>query len=204
MSRPMFPLFSIVVVMWRSRWSLPATHLRSCSPIEITTRHRKVSVYSELRTSKRFDLILGIEYFPFTSVHHWGESPIGQWTLRVETRRPQTRESLKSAKEEPTGALKHFGLLFYGSFAEEETKHRPGSNTFAFTPNDDELRTIYNLELSLRQSPHLMQKRDYQNLLKERQVREETRENSSRFERFRKFFTFWIFFFFSSRVNLSH
>lgn len=124
------------------------------------------------------------------SAHHWGESPIGQWTLRIETRRPQTRESSKSAQEEPTGVLKHFGLLLYGSFAKEETTARPRSNAFAFTPNEDELRTIYELELRLRQSPRLMQKRAHQNLIKERQVREETSENPSLFERFRKFFSF--------------
>ncbi|CAF3842179.1 unnamed protein product [Rotaria magnacalcarata] len=133
----------------------------------------------------------GIKYFPFMSAHKWGESPIGRWTLRMETRSPQNEGSIKSASLDDTGEISYFGLRLYGSYASHEEKNniqkRQDSN--AFVPTQRELEWIYKRELSIRQSPNVMQKRDYQNVMNERQVSKENSEQSL-FSSFRKTFGF--------------
>ncbi len=125
------------------------------------------------------------------SVHKWGESPIGRWTLRIETRTPQTRESKRTAIINNSGELTYFGLRLYGSYTSNDEKSniqkRQDSN--AFVPRQQELEWIYKRELSRRQSPNVMQKRDYQNLINERQRRKETSDQSL-FSTFRKSFGF--------------
>ncbi|CAF4662662.1 unnamed protein product, partial [Rotaria magnacalcarata] len=56
-------------------------------------------------------------------------------------------------------------------------------------PTQRELEWIYKRELSIRQSPNVMQKRDYQNVMNERQVSKENSEQSL-FSSFRKTFGF--------------
>lgn len=132
----------------------------------------------------------GIKYFPFMSVHKWGENPIGRWTLRVETRKPQNRESKKSAMKNDPGELIYFGLRLYGSYTSKNDKSfqkRQESN--AFVPSKREIEWIYNKELSIRQSPNVMQKRDYQNIIKKRQQPKED-SNESFFSIFLKRFHF--------------
>ncbi|CAF5067403.1 unnamed protein product [Rotaria magnacalcarata] len=125
------------------------------------------------------------------SAHKWGESPIGRWTLRMETRSPQNEGSIKSASLDDTGEISYFGLRLYGSYASHEEKNniqkRQDSN--AFVPTQRELEWIYKRELSIRQSPNVMQKRDYQNVMNERQVSKENSEQSL-FSSFRKTFGF--------------
>jgi subtilisin-like proprotein convertase family protein len=132
---------------------------------------------------------LGIRNFPFMSVHKWGESPIGRWTLRIETRVPQNRESKKSAINRDSGELSYFGLRLYGSYTSNDNKHenqkRQASN--AFIPTEQELEWIYKRELSIRETPNVMEKRDYQNLIDERQRRKENPDQSL-FSTFRRAF----------------
>jgi subtilisin-like proprotein convertase family protein len=125
------------------------------------------------------------------SVHKWGESPIGRWTLRIETRTPQNRESKKSAINNDIGELSYFGLRLYGSYTSNDNKNnvnkRQESN--AFVPTQGEIEWIYKRELSIRESPNVMQKRDYQNLVDKRQRPTED-TNKSLFSTFRKAFGF--------------
>ncbi|CAF3652985.1 unnamed protein product [Rotaria sordida] len=125
------------------------------------------------------------------SAHKWGESPIGRWTLRIETRTPQNDGSMKSAMEDGTGELSYFGLRLYGTYSTNDEKNniqkRQESN--AFLPTQSELEWIYKRELSIRESPNVMQKRDYQNLINERQRRKENSDQSL-FSTFRKTFGF--------------
>jgi subtilisin-like proprotein convertase family protein len=125
------------------------------------------------------------------SVHKWGESPIGRWTLRIETRTPQNRESEKSAITNDSGELIYFGLRLFGSYSSNDNKNnkqkRQESN--AFIPTANELEWIYKRELSIRQSPNVMQKRDYQNVINERQRRKENSDESL-FSTFRRTFGF--------------
>ncbi|CAF3726887.1 unnamed protein product [Rotaria socialis] len=133
----------------------------------------------------------GIKYFPFMSAHKWGESPIGRWTLRMETRSPQNEGSIKSGSFDDTGEISYFGLRLYGSYASHGEKNniqkRQDSN--AFVPTQRELEWIYKRELSIRQSPNVMQKRDYQNVMDERQAPKENSQQSL-FSSFRKTFGF--------------
>jgi subtilisin-like proprotein convertase family protein len=126
------------------------------------------------------------------SVHKWGESPIGRWTLRIETRTPQNRESERSAITNDLGELSYFGLRLYGSYSsnnEQKTNIQKRQESNAFIPTEEELEWIYKRELSIRQSPNVMQKRDYQNLINERQRRKENSDQSL-FSIFRQKFGF--------------
>ena len=122
----------------------------------------------------------GIKFFPFMSVHKWGESPLGRWTLRIETRQPQKAESKRSAAKNPAGELIYFGLRLYGSYSSSanSTKHQKRQETNAFVPNEQELEWIYKRELSIRDSPNVMQKRDYVSLINKRHQQSRTTENS--------------------------
>jgi hypothetical protein len=114
------------------------------------------------------------------SVHKWGESPIGRWTLRIETREPENRDSKKSAAKSDPGEFAYFGLRLYGSYSSEKDKTtvQKRQESHAFVPSTRELEWIYQRELSIRQTPNVMQKRDYQNLVNERQVRKANPEES--------------------------
>jgi proprotein convertase P-domain-containing protein len=133
----------------------------------------------------------GIKHFPFMSVHKWGETPIGRWTLRVETRTPKTRESERTAMKNDPGELIYFGLRLYGSYTSNNEKSslqkRQESN--AFVPTEEEIKWIYKRELSIRESPNVMQKRDYQNLIDKRQHLKDNSDQSL-FSTFRKKFGF--------------
>ena len=125
------------------------------------------------------------------SVHKWGESPVGRWTLRIETRAPQNYESKKSAMNGDFGEMTYFGLRLFGSYLpnseENDVPKRRESQTFI--PTQHELEWIYKRELSIRQSPNVMQKRDYQNLINERHHRKENSDESL-FSKFRRVFGF--------------
>lgn len=125
------------------------------------------------------------------SAHKWGESPIGRWTLRIETREPQTRESRRSAMANSIGELSYFGIRLYGSYTSNNVKNsiqkRHQSN--AFVPTSREIEWIYERELSIRETPNVLKKRDYTNLLNERQHAKEI-EKPSVFSSFREKFGF--------------
>lgn len=136
-------------------------------------------------------LILGAKHFPFMTVHKWGESPLGRWILRVETRSPQTRESRRTAEENEVGELSYFGLRLFGSYTGNNgtDQHQKRQESNSFVPSEREIEWIYKRELSIRDSPKVMQKRDYQNLLNEREQRIDTPDQSL-FSTFRKKFGF--------------
>ena len=142
--------------------------------------------------------ILGIEYFPFLSVHHWGEYPIGRWILRMETRIPQTIDSTRSALiYEGRSELGHFGLRIYGSNDLEETdvlREKERTQTKAFMPSEGEIDSIYRREFHLRTASTVMHKRDYEKLRNERQLlkeqRSEIEQDNSVFGYFRRIFHF--------------
>ena len=129
------------------------------------------------------------------SVHHWDENPIGLWTLRMETREPQNRYSKISASlfENPS-EISYFGLRIYGSKDLDEkndVQREKRNRNLAFTPSEAEIQSIYKREIALRQSPHVLAKRDYDQLVKERQLRKlEDQQNGSVFQRFRQIFGF--------------
>lgn len=133
------------------------------------------------------------------TVHNWGESPIGSWILRVETREPQNKKSMKSAsKHGDTGELIHFGLRIYGSSDLDgqntgEMSQR-SKQSYAFVPTSDEITSIYKHELAAREAPKIMQKRAYENLIKRKQVRKKNENESpidkSLFGIFRRTFNF--------------
>ena len=125
------------------------------------------------------------------TVHKWGESPVGRWILRVETRTPQTRESRRTAVENEAGELSYFGLRLFGSYAGNNGtgQYQKRQETNSFVPSEREIEWIYKRELSIRESPKVMQKRDYQNLINEREQRVENVDQSL-FSTFRKKFGF--------------
>ena len=127
------------------------------------------------------------------SVHHWGEYPIGTWTLRLETRKPRDQDSFKSAlKYEGSSELSHFGLRIYGSTdltKENDHEREKRHQKRAFTPTEEEIRGIYKREFALRKSPNVMEKRAYDQLVEERQRRKQE-EDGSVLQQFRRFFGF--------------
>ena len=141
---------------------------------------------------------LGVKYFPFMSVHHWGEYPIGVWILTIETREPKTSESDKSAKQyKEIGELSYFGLRIYGSHdpTEKDDAEREKRETQqAYVPSKRALQEMYLRETAARISPNMMKKRDHQVLLKEKQIQQEIlnkkAEDQSWFSLFRRAFSF--------------
>lgn len=132
------------------------------------------------------------------SVHNWGEDPIGRWTLRMETRLPQTEDSINSAfSYEGRSELSYLGLRIYGSNDPGEKDLPLGTRrqqNHAFVPSQEDIHSIYQRELQLRNSPSIMQKRDYEKLLQERralkQKRDEIDQDQSMFGHFRRVFHF--------------
>jgi hypothetical protein len=132
------------------------------------------------------------------SVHHWGEYPIGLWRLRIETREPQNRNSKKSALTyKGPSELSYFGLRIYGSNDPDEennVERKKRNQNSAFVPTESEIHSIYKRELAIRKSPDVIQKRDYDHLLKERQLRkqkeDEIEQDGSVFQQFRRVFGF--------------
>lgn len=123
------------------------------------------------------------------SVHKWGESPLGHWTLLVETREPQNRESRKSAKENEEGVINYFGLRLYGTHGSEKANETitKRHETTAFIPSATELEQLYHRELSRREFSNVMKKRHYQNLLDKRENSKETQDQSILSSFLRKF-----------------
>ena len=132
------------------------------------------------------------------SVHNWGEDPIGRWTLRMKTRLPQTTKSIKSVLAyERSSELSYFGLRIYGSNDPDKKDVSPGKKrgrNYAFVPSEDEIHSIFQRELQMRNSPSIMQKSDYDKLLEERrqlkQKRNEIDQDPSFFGHFRRVFKF--------------
>lgn len=116
----------------------------------------------------------GIKYFPFLSVHNWGEDPVGRWKLRLETLKPQNMEAKRSSMlYGEASELGHFGLRLYGTHNPDEkntVEREKRQRRDAFVPTQRDLESIYKREIAARNSPHVMQKRDYQNLLNARSV----------------------------------
>ncbi|CAF1145419.1 unnamed protein product [Rotaria sordida] len=140
-----------------------------------------------------------VEYFPFMSVHCWGESPIGRWTLRMETRDPENKESIKSALEYgDVGELSYFGLRIYGSNNPDDQNHEKSmkrEHRFSFVPTQNDIELIYKREFAARTSPNIMQKRHYQNFIKQRQIQKQQEKNKIQQDRsyfgfFRRMFGF--------------
>ena len=132
------------------------------------------------------------------SVHHWGESPIGQWTLKIESREPQNYQSVKSAIQNPSGQLTHVGLRLYGSYRTVDSmlgqqQERQLLNR-AYLPTESELQLIYEKEQVLRRASNIVKKVDYRSVLNQQPtlINESVEKDSYRslFELFQKKFTF--------------
>jgi len=76
------------------------------------------------------------------SAHKWGESPIGRWTLRVESRTPKTRDSQRSAIENEPGELTYFGLRLFGTYSSntDKKKHSKTARIKCFCSNRTRVR----------------------------------------------------------------
>jgi hypothetical protein len=142
--------------------------------------------------------ILDVKYFPFLTNHNWDEPPEGRWTLRIETRRLHDSQSEGSSlTTKDLGELSHFGLRIYGSYdpvEKKDSQKEKRNKNYAFIPTQSEIESIYKRELAARESPNIMQKRDYQNLLKEKQLRKKqdqiVKKDQSIFALVRQFFGF--------------
>ncbi|CAF1134015.1 unnamed protein product [Adineta ricciae] len=112
----------------------------------------------------------GIQYFPFMTSHSWNENPIGEWILRIETCDP-------NAEYSDTGELQHFGLRIFGSYSPKANSKADQDKRYprrAFVPTKREIEEIYNREFAARKSSNLMQKRDHQNLMKQKRAEAQT------------------------------
>ena len=140
-----------------------------------------------------------MNYFPFTSVHHWGENPIGQWTLIVECLAEEYSEYRGDDKDESPTEISYFSLHFYGTYRVEDKLvsgvfKRSSTSRRAFIPDENEIEYIYNREFESRNSPNIMAKRDFQRILDQRRLdklrEEKTDENLTFFARFKRIFGF--------------
>ena len=107
--------------------------------------------------------------------HSWNENPIGEWTLRIETCDPNPQYS-------DAGELQHFGLRIFGSYSSKVNSKTDQDRRYerrAFIPTKREIEEIYYREFAARKSSNLMQKRDHQNLMKQKRAEAEATTKTS-------------------------
>jgi subtilisin-like proprotein convertase family protein len=116
----------------------------------------------------------GVNYFPFMTLFNWGESPIGQWKLIIETR---TRND---TTEKYTGSLDYLSLVFYGSKKSQEPKKRfvDQLQQKAYIPTAQEVVKMYDTEIKVAREARIIDKRVFEenselrNLLKNSVIEE--------------------------------
>jgi subtilisin-like proprotein convertase family protein len=87
------------------------------------------------------------------TVFNWGESPIGKWKLKIETR-PRRDKS-----KENVGHLDHFSVNFFGFKNTQRINKRFTEKTRAFIPSNDIIEKIYKTELDLSRETIIINKR---------------------------------------------
>ncbi len=113
------------------------------------------STPSEILSYRRNDRTnKGISFFPFMTLFNWGESPIGRWTLVIESK--SSNSIIDNYGMIDFFALKMFGTVKYKNKLArvvDENKHKN-----AFLPTLDELKNIYNEEKYLSHNPRILSK----------------------------------------------
>ena len=107
----------------------------------------------------------GVLYFPFMSVFNWGESPVGVWKLRIQTR-------TKPGQPSNSGRIGHFSLTLFGTQTTPTTAnghkrfasasgHAQQQQNFkrAYVPDFEDLKDIYDNELKSSRQVRLVNKR---------------------------------------------
>lgn len=147
----------------------------------------------------QFRILLAMTFFPFTSVHNWGENPIGKWTLLAECLAQEYSEYQGSDEDKSETEISYFALHFYGTYRREDKLEsfrykRSAPTRRAFTPEEREIERIYQREFESRKSPDLMEKREFEKILADRRTQqqkvEKKNENPTFFQRFKKAFGF--------------
>ncbi|KAM9310501.1 neuroendocrine convertase 1-like isoform 2-T3 [Pholidichthys leucotaenia] len=65
----------------------------------------------------------GLENWTLMTVHCWGESPRGLWSLQVTDHRGTVKRCQRSSVEEASGALHSVTLILYGTYHPHKTAH---------------------------------------------------------------------------------
>lgn len=109
---------------------------------------------SEILSFRKNDLSnKAIKYFPFMTVFNWGESPLGEWKLIIETR-PRRDKS-----KENVGHLEHFSMNFFGFKNPQRLNKRFSEKSRAFIPSNEIIEKIYKTELGLSRETTIINKR---------------------------------------------
>ena len=90
------------------------------------------------------------------TVFNWGESPIGKWTLIVESR-------TRTDREPNLGSMTYFALKFFGTTKGERIQLRNfgSANTKrAYKPSSDEIKSIYNEEKRQAKNLHIEKRKN--------------------------------------------
>ena len=116
-----------------------------------------------------------MKFFPFTSVHHWGENPIGTWTLQVECLAEEYSEYRDDDSDQSATEISYFALHFYGTYRledklESNSRKRAVPSRRAFVPEQKEIEYMYARELKARNSPDVMSKREFRRVLDQRRA----------------------------------
>ena len=112
---------------------------------------------SEILSYRRNDRTnKGIKYFPFMTVFNWGESPIGKWTLVIESKS-------SSSIVENYGSIDYFALKLFGTVKDSnENEYERMLNEkkikTASLPTLEELKNIYNEEKYLSHNSRILKK----------------------------------------------
>jgi subtilisin-like proprotein convertase family protein len=112
---------------------------------------------SEILSYRRNDRTnKGIKYFPFMTVFNWGESPIGKWTLVIESK--SSNSIIENYGSIDYFALKLFGTVKNSSDTEYERMLEEKKIKTAFLPSLNDLKSIYDEEKYLSHNPRILKK----------------------------------------------
>jgi subtilisin-like proprotein convertase family protein len=122
---------------------------------------------SEILSYRKHDFSnKGAKFFPFMTVFNWGESPIGKWTLIIES---------KSRNEEQpnSGRIEYFSLKLFGttiisnknsdsnfkSTDDKVVSRYLDRSDSAFIPTFSELKNIYTEEKKLSRQTRIIERK---------------------------------------------
>ena len=129
----------------------------------VSPHHTPSEILSYRRNDKSSK---SVRHFPFMTVFNWGETPKGVWKLIIE---PRTRPN---AKQPNNGRIDHFSLVFYGTKFDDGNEIKGNSKQSkrsssdlkarAFRATDDDVKEIYENELSMYRQTRIINKRVFE------------------------------------------
>ena len=124
------------------------------------------------------------------SLHHWRKFQMGYVWKPITT---QSEIQMSACEYKDIAELSYFGFHIHGTFNHDDKtdgKPKERGQNFVFVPTQDEIESIYKRELVAHDSPHVMQQRSYQYLIKQRRIPKQNDHGIQHHQSFRQVFGF--------------